>query len=142
MKQTEPYESEVKKFRNDLIENLIDWHIDITDFNVVKDFIIESIESEWRGNIDELKAYLANTNECTVQDIENLLERSNSKNWPEFFKNKKNRSVDDFQITNNLSLRRVVFLDNEKEEKRRRFKEFKFCIAHHFRRSLECNDIG
>ena len=132
----------MKKFRNDLIENLIDWHIDITDFNVVKDFVIESIESEWLGNIGELKTYLANTNECTVQDIEDLLDRSNSNNWPEFFKNKKNRDTDDFQIKNNLTLRRVVFLDNEKEEKRRRFKELRFCIEHHFKRSLECNDIG
>ena len=136
------YVDEVKNFKNDLIENLIDWHIDITNFNVIKPFIIESIDSSWQGDVGDLKAYLATANECTVYDIDNLLDRSNAKNWPEFFKSVKNREADDFQIRNNVSFRRVVFLDNEVEEKRRRLKEIKFCVLHHFKRSFECNDIG
>lgn len=142
MKQSDTYKNEVKNFKNDLIENLIDYHIDITDFNVIKPFIIDSIEGAWKGNVDDLKNYLAEQNQCSVGDIENLLDRSNSRNWPAFFRNESMRMAEDFQATNNLQLSRVVFLDNDKEEKRRRFKEFKFCILHHFKRSFECNDIG
>lgn len=136
------YKNEVKNFKSDLIENLIDYHIDLTDFNVIRPFIVESIESVWHGDIDNLKKYLAVQNGCSTKDIEEILIASNSKNWPEFFENKKNRERNDFQILNNLKLNRVVFLDNEKEERRRYLKELKFCTLHHCRRSLECNDIG
>ena len=132
----------MKNFKNDLIENLIDYHIDITDFNVIKPFIIESIESVWKGNVQDLKSYLAEQNQCSVGDIENLLERSNSRNWPAFFRSENNRRSEDFQAKNSLQLGRVVFLDNEREEKRRRFKELKFCVLHHLKRSFECNDTG
>ena len=142
MKQSDTYKSEVKNFKNDLIENLIDYHIDITDFNVIKPFIIESIESVWKGNVQDLKSYLAEQNQCSVGDIENLLERSNSRNWPAFFRSENNRRSEDFQAKNSLQLGRVVFLDNEREEKRRRFKELKFCVLHHLKRSFECNDTG
>lgn len=136
------YKNEIKNFKNDLIENLIDWHIDLTDFNVIKPFIVENIETKWKGDIEDLKKYLAEQNECTVYEIQSLLEKTSSKNWPEFFKDKRSRDADDFQVINNLTLGRVVFLDNEKEERRRHTKEFKLCMMHHCKRSFECNNIG
>ena len=142
MKESSVYKNEVKSFKNDLIENLIDFHIDITDFNVIKPFVIENIEKAWQGDINDLKSYLAEQNECSVSDIENLLERSHSKNWPEFFKDAGSRDSEDFQARNQIVLSRVVFLDNEKEERRRPMKEMKFCFLHHLNRSFECNDIG
>lgn len=142
MRKSGLYKDEVKRFKDDLIENLIDWHIDITDFNVIKPFIIKNIESAWKGDIADLKSYLANTNNCTIYEIENFLDKSKVNNWPDFFKNSKAYEADDFQIKNNLLLKRVVFLDNEKEEVRRRLKEVEFCVLHHFKRSMKCNNIG
>ena len=139
MRDISAYKHEVKQFKNDLIENLIDCTIDLTDFNIVKAFIIEDISREWQGDLSHLKTHLMQMTDCSILEVENLLQKSCATNWPDFFKNKSAWQEETFQIDNQLILNYLSFCDNEEEERRRPNKELKFCMLHHLQRPFECS---